>query len=346
MDRSSNASSSDDDASSPEPEPATRCGEPTGAPPPVWLHRLVEQELVPRLLDATRVHASRPLPADPPSPADVETLVALLLADDAEGCEAWIDALRATGIGADRLCDGLFAPAARRLGERWDEDRCDFVQVSIGLGRLQSLVHRVGADAACAARGARTGRVLVATLPGRDHLLGAVIVADAFRRAGWDVAFEPGASESDLLRSVRTVRFDLIGVSVALERDGPPVRALLDALRAASRNPSVTTMAGGPALRRRPALHDELGVDLVANDAQEAVALGDRSLQSREDTPDVRPAASATAVATPTRAMPVVPCPSRPDAAVDGVPMTGARLRRNAALRLADRLAALVSRAG
>jgi methanogenic corrinoid protein MtbC1 len=308
MDRSSRASSSDEEASSPEPEPATRRGAPVAAPPPLWLSRLVEHELVPRLLDPTRAPVRRPAPADSPGAADVEVLVDLLLADDAQGCEDWTDALRTAGIDADRLCDALFAPAARRLGEHWDEDRCDFVQVSIALGRLQALVHRVGADADSATRGARRGRVLVATLPGRDHLLGAVIVAETFRRAGWDVTFEPGASGPDLLRAVRTTRFDLIGISVPQERDGTCVRALLDALRAASCNPAVTTMAGGPALRRRPALRRALGVDLVARDAREAVALGERALQGAADTPDARPAA-----------------------AVDGAPIAPARRGRAAA---------------
>lgn len=340
MDRSSSASS-DDGAPSPEPDPARRRGAPTAAPPPVWLHRLVEHDLVPRLLDPTRARFRRPAPADSPRPSDVEALVLLLLDDDAQGCDAWIDALRTDDIDADRLCDELLAPAARRLGEHWDEDRCDFAQVSIGLARLQALVHRAGADAACAAGDARTGRVLVATLPGRDHLLGAVIVADAFRRAGWDVAFEPGASEADLLRSVRSVPFDLIGVSVQLERDGPPVRALLDALRAASRNPSVTTMAGGPALRQCPALRDALGADLVASDAREAVVLGARALPARTARPEPRAAASAA-----TAAPAVAPPSSPPDVAAHGARITRARPRRNAAPRLIDPRPARAGRAG
>ncbi len=335
MDRSSNASSSDDGASSPEPEPATCSGASASAPPPAWLHRFVAHELVPRLLDPTRPPAGRAPPADALRPADVEALVELLLADDAEGCGAWTDALRAAGIDADRLCDELIAPAARRLGERWDEDRCDFAQVSIGLGRLQALVHRVGADAACAARTRQTGRVLVATLPGRDHLLGPVIVADAFRRAGWDVSFDPAATGAELLRSVRTLRFDVIGVSVALGRDAPPVRALLQALREASRNRAVTTMAGGPALAQHPAMRTELGVDLVAADAREAVTLAQQALSARVGSTDVRSAV------TP---MPAAPSAARP--AEDGARISRARLRRSAALRLAGTLAALGARAG
>ena len=341
MDRSSPASS-DDGAPSPEPEPATsddgdagddRHGAPAGAPPPpVWLTRFVEHELVPRLLGAARAPARRHAPADALRPADVDALVELLLADDIEGCNAWIDALRAAGVGADRLCDELIAPTVRALGERWDDDRCDFAQVSIGLGRLRSLVHRVGADASGGVRSRPTGRMLVATLPGRDHLLGAVIVADAFRRAGWDVSFDPGAGEATLLDAVGERRFDVIGLSVGLERDGPAVRALLAALRAASLNPGVTTMVGGPALRLRPALRAELGADLAATDAREAVACAALALRARSRASDARagapPLPAQRTVAAPAADPRTTPPPA-------GARRRRARLRRDAALRRA-----------
>ena len=256
--------------------------------------------------------------------------------DDAAFAVAGVDTLegklRAAGVGADRLCDELIAPTVRALGERWDDDRCDFAQVSIGLGRLRSLVHRVGADASGGVRSRPTGRMLVATLPGRDHLLGAVIVADAFRRAGWDVSFDPGAGEATLLDAVGERRFDVIGLSVGLERDGPAVRALLAALRAASLNPGVTTMVGGPALRLRPALRAELGADLAATDAREAVACAALALRARSRASDARagapPLPAQRTVAAPAADPRTTPPPA-------GARRRRARLRRDAALRRA-----------
>ena len=41
----------------------------------------------------------------------------------------------------------LLAPAARLLGEYWEDDRCDFVDVTMGLWRLQEVVHEIAARA-------------------------------------------------------------------------------------------------------------------------------------------------------------------------------------------------------
>jgi methanogenic corrinoid protein MtbC1 len=290
--------------------------------------------------------AVRAVPPAVPVDADVEALVELLLDDESDACLDWIDALRATGIDGPRLRDTLIAPAARRLGERWDDDLCDVAQVTIGLGRLQSLVHHLGEAPPCTAA-APAGRLLIAKLPGSDHLLGPVIVADAFRRAGWDVHFDPCASEADLLETVRTVRFDVIGLTVALDRDFEPVRDLLATLRAASLYPMVSTMAGGPALSRWPALHADLGADLVPADAPEAVALATRALsgQAGRCTADGPQATTRDADARRSAPVEATPTATLPAAAADSPPGRRTSFRRIAALRLAGTLASLTARA-
>jgi methanogenic corrinoid protein MtbC1 len=297
------------------------------------MHGLVETELVPRLLDGPRLRSSPRVPGPAPVDADVDVLVELVLGDDVDACLGWIDALRAQGADPERLRDALIAPAARRLGERWDDDRSDFGQVTIGLGHLQSLVHHL-AEGAPFAAGGPAGRLLLAKLPGADHLLGAVIVADTFRRAGWDVRFDPCAGEGELLEAVRAERFDVIGVTVALDGDYPAVRTLLAALRAASANPSVATMAGGPALVRWPALGADLGADLVPVDARDAVALAVRAL-------------SGTRVARPTVEPVPAPVAKAPTAPAAPDPATGGRRTsfRKVALRLARRLASITAQA-
>ena len=34
----------------------------------------------------------------------------------------------------------LLEPTARHLGEMWDRDECDFIDVTLGVGRLQKLL--------------------------------------------------------------------------------------------------------------------------------------------------------------------------------------------------------------
>lgn len=370
MHRSHPAHRRDGDASeSPEPEPATA----RDVPPP-WLRDVVEHRIVPSLLDAGS--AARRRPARPePTAAELDALVGRLLADDAPGCLELVEGLRAAGVPDDAIRDALIAPAARRLGALWDADRCDFGQVTIGLGRLQSLVHDLGAEACCVPAGA-AGRVLLGLPDGAQHLLGVVLVADAFRRAGWHVCFDPCADEAALRARIREERFDLVAVSAGLDRDYPAVRALLGALRADSLNPAVVTMAGGPALSRWPALDADLGADLVAADAGQAVALAaavlraggvpkaavaaarrpsdavawtngastnGRATNGTATTGTATPGGSATPPSPGVLAAPLT-CPATPPAAPEQTTRR-ARFRRAVAVRLADTLARFTARA-
>ena len=43
-----------------------------------------------------------------------------------------------------RRCSTFFiAPAALHLGEMWQQDLCDFFEVTLGVGRLQMLMNRL-----------------------------------------------------------------------------------------------------------------------------------------------------------------------------------------------------------
>ena len=98
---------------------------------------------------------------------------------------------------------------------------------------------------------------------------------DFFRRAGWDVTFEPRISPEDLLVLVRAERFTAIGLSVASDRFIDPLCRQIDALRGASLNRGVTMLAGGPSFLHDPDLQARVGVDAVARDATEAVQMAE-----------------------------------------------------------------------
>ena len=75
----------------------------------------------------------------PAATTEVDTLelVRLLLDQDDADVTSFVDSLQQRGFSPDTLYIGMLSDAARHLGEMWLADRCDFVQVTIGLGRLQ-----------------------------------------------------------------------------------------------------------------------------------------------------------------------------------------------------------------
>jgi hypothetical protein len=56
----------------------------------------------------------------------------------------------------------LLAPSARRLGQHWEDDDCDFVDVTMGLWRLQEVMREVTMRFRRRARAARPRAALFA----------------------------------------------------------------------------------------------------------------------------------------------------------------------------------------
>ena len=250
------------------------------AGPGHWLQRTIETEILPRLMLVHRSATGRPpldltstLDAAALDAVDVDAFARMLLRDEPEAIAAFVDALRERGTSLERIHLGLIAPAARRLGTMWENDECDFAQVTLGVWRLQNLVLDLSPQLP-ADRGGRPGasrRALLAAVPGSQHTLGLLIVAERFRHAGWQVWSDPCATEADLVALVRSEWFDVFGLSVGGDVLVAPARSVILAMRAASRNPAATLMLGGPLASLRPGLADEVGADFSASDVSAAL---------------------------------------------------------------------------
>ena len=148
--------------------------------------------------------------------------------------------------------------------------------MTAGLGRLQGVMRALGPDFDGDVPGQIHGKkILLAPAAGEQHIFGLSVVAAFFRRAGWDVTFEPRVAFDDLLTLVRAERFTAVGLTVANDRLLSALPGQVEALRRASLNPNATLLAGGPAFLLDPDLHDRVGVDAVARDATEAVQMAE-----------------------------------------------------------------------
>lgn len=254
-----------------------------------WLLSTIETEIIPRLVKAHRVvdpvaDVARPLPG-PVRPRDtaVEELAQIILANHSGVAAGYVDGLRADGVSLETLYLDVLTPAARHLGELWEADLCDFTQVTIGLWRLQQLMYELSpAFQDDAQRGVQLNRAMLVPVPGSQHSLGLLMVAEFFRRAGWGVWGDPAAGQADLVEAAHTNWFDLVGFSVGTMSQLGSLKAAITAIRRASMNPSIVIMVGGPVFLDAPALVAEVGADATAPDAALAVAVAVRLIPPRE----------------------------------------------------------------
>jgi MerR family transcriptional regulator, light-induced transcriptional regulator len=241
------------------------------------LARTIELEVVPRLVLArgaapTRSSA-RPRDAWTPGPEDVTELAGLVLAREAMVACSYVEAARARGASAETLYLELLAPAARHLGELWTADLCDFTEVTVGLCRLHQVLRELSpAFQNEGEHQARGRRALLVPVPGEQHTFGLVMVAEFFRRAGWDVWCGPSASRGDLVGIVRREWFAVVGFSASCDTRLDALASGIHAVRRASCNQAIGVLVGGPVFVEHPELATLIGADATAADGRQATS--------------------------------------------------------------------------
>ena len=237
---------------------------------------VIDEQIIPRLLNVQKFFTTNAVPQmDETSGTglpEVEAFSQHCLSGDGLKAHQIVDALTDRGMTQERIFMELITPAARRLGVLWEQDLCDFTQVTCGLAMMHQVIYRLGYQSPAGQSEAGTSeRIMLACAPGSQHFLGLTIVADFFRQAGSEVVLEISSSESELLRAVGNEWFDVVGISVALEAQLATLPDLLAHLRASSGNPKVRVILGGPIFLIHDVSPISLGADAIFTDAREAV---------------------------------------------------------------------------
>lgn len=240
------------------------------------LVRTIEAEIVPRLVLARRVtqfaDSAKVPDLKAPEVSDVTELVRLLLAHDVGVASAYVETVRHRGASLEVICLKLLAPAARELGLLWEQDECDFMQVTVGLCRLHQLLRELSSESQVEPIEPKEDRrILLAPMPGEQHTFGITLVAQFLRRAGWDVWPEFPACNADVLDVLRQNYFAVVGLSVGHETRVEDVAAMIRSIRQSARNRAVGILVGGPLLVARPEIASLVGADATAIDGQQAV---------------------------------------------------------------------------
>ena len=249
------------------------------------LARTIENDIIPRLLQAHRAESQQPtIPRPLPSARDVDDTMAFatfVIANDEPAINASVKKLLARGRSFDDTCLDLLAPAARHIGDFWWNDTCSFLDVTLALCKLQNVLRDLGnlRDDVVPPIDAKKSILLTAP-PSNQHMFGFRMVEDFFRRADWTVCGLPGASLEDMVVTIRRDWFAVVGLSVGCEDDMPKLKILIATLRAASRNRSIVVLVGGPSLTDKPEQAVAIGADATANDARQAVAQAERLVTS------------------------------------------------------------------
>jgi methanogenic corrinoid protein MtbC1 len=244
------------------------------------LERMIGTAIIPRLLLASKSSpddVANTLCGTAASAPMVAEFAQFILTRDFSAVLAHVGSISINYPTLEALCLDLLAPTARHLGEMWEEDRCDFAEVTLGLWRLQQVLHEF--SELLPGHAQHHGlRALLVPAPGEQHTFGLSIVMEFFQRAGWDVWGGPATAVEEICKLTRETWFDLVGFSVSSTTRFSALASCIRSVRQASRNPSIGVLVGGKAFADHPELEAQVGADVIVADGQQALLQAERLL--------------------------------------------------------------------
>jgi len=227
--------------------------------------QVLAREVIARMAERRKVLRDSLRPLDEPV---IEGLCAALTGSDPTAAVGQVMALRADGVGVERIYLGALAPAARRLGDWWDADRATFAEVTIAVARVYGIMYGLRAEFPISLDPQRR-HAAFAPVPGEDHTLGVSMAADLFRTHGWDIDLKLGLGHDALIAALAHGDAPIIGLSLGQEDQLEALVRLIVALRVT--NPRAYILVAGQFVGRHADTLTRTGADAAAAEVPEAL---------------------------------------------------------------------------
>ena len=255
--------------------------------PAAELASIVASEIIPRLMLAHRA----PVALSPVEKtvetrlregslgtAATESFTDMLLSKPRDALIGFAESLQRGGISVRTIYDDLLVPTARMLDDLWADDRISYTEVTIGLGRLEQLIHTMewttpynGED------DPDSPSALFAPRPGEEQTFGFYMIEESFRWSGWRAWVETSTTNDSLRATVQSQGFDTVCLSVTRDTKLDDVSKTIEVVRGASRNPDVLVLLSGSLFIERPSLVALVGADAAASNGSEALDIVKRA---------------------------------------------------------------------
>lgn len=176
------------------------------------------------------------------------------------------------GVEPRDVLTKMIWPVMEQLQQAYREDLISLLSMN-----LATRLNRVIADQMCAQLEIAptvSRKIVISCGDAEPEELGGAIAAALFEAEGWDVRFVGGGVPNDeLLELIGKFRPDLLCMFATRPQGVPAVRKLIDYLREVNSHPNMQLMCCGGIYKRAEGLAEEIGADLYAPDAADAVRI-------------------------------------------------------------------------
>lgn len=209
-----------------------------------------------------------------------QTYLDTLITGDRQAAREMIDQALATGMQPGTLLSELVWPTMETIQNRYRDDRITQMQMNLATRLNRQITDQLAAKLPMGEKNDR--KVLIFCGDAEPEELGGQITADIFESAGYTVRFGGGGVANDeILKMIGEFRPDLLVMFATLPSGVPSVRKLIDYLREVNSCPHMQIMCAGGIYKRAEGLSEEIGADLYAADAAQALQIAETQRQRR-----------------------------------------------------------------
>ncbi len=204
------------------------------------------------------------------TPSLSQNYLAPLLTGDRAACRQVVEGALAAGATAYDLLTNLIWPTMERIQQLFKDDQITKSAVNLSTRLNRSITDQLTTRLPKAP--AKNKKVLLFCGNDEPEELGGQICADLFESDGWTVKFAGGGvPEDEVLSMIGHERPDVLVMFGTLPAGVPGVRKLIDYLRDVNSCPDMQVLCCGGIYKRAEGLAEEIGADLFAAEAQDAV---------------------------------------------------------------------------
>ncbi|RCK72146.1 MAG: hypothetical protein ANABAC_2127 [Anaerolineae bacterium] len=217
-------------------------------------------------------------PANPFHSIANQFLNALLQGDRLTAFQLIQDAI-AAGASVRDLYLQVFEPCQKEIGCLWHRKQVSIAQEHFCTASIQLLMAQLYP---LIARPSCNGRAMVAVCPGNElHEIGLRMVADFFQMEGWHIYYlGQNTPIHAIVEYMDKIDVDLMAISTTLPTHIWDVEQLIHAVRKSKGDDSPKILVGGLPFNTYPDLWQKIGADGFASNAEQAVVVANRLVNS------------------------------------------------------------------
>lgn len=216
----------------------------------------------------------------------LEQYLDALLQGNRKRCRAVIEETLQGGNPANSVYVDVIWPIMVETEKLLRCDRISPVQEHLATRINRTIVDQLQNKLPC--KPSKNKKIAICCAPGELQELGAQIMADLFESNGWEVKFLGGGlTNDDILTFINEYAPDVLLIYGTSAKQAPDIRRLIDTIKDINAWPDMRIMVSGGLFNRAEGLWQEMGADLFAATALEAVQAASKDSPAQPESPTI-----------------------------------------------------------